>query len=740
MCIRDSAVDAALTPGNLSEWTASWANQNLLKGAYILRVVARDDDNEVRYSDDPTNLGGVITLSGNTCGLNPPNIQKSAEPASVDVGEVVTFTIALSNTLGTAYTVSNITDTLPSGFKFGGTTGGTLTPSTSPSANATGTIAWTFSPAASVGANSTKTLVYTATAGTVPGTYANRATAKTTTLLNPGIASALVEVGAPALTFAKSVTPLSVEPGDYITYTLTYANDTTVAIHNIVISDTLPTGTTYKAGSATHSGSLVGGDTVVWSSLGDLEPGETGYTVSYVVQVDDPYGGANPLENTAVIDSDDTDPTNSNTTNTFVDAPFPDLQFSKSTDELLVDPGELFTYTLTYVNVGDAQATGVVITDTIPEGLNYVAGSANPSASYSSATRTLTWNIGTVAASTSEVNVTFAVTVSDPFAYTSPVVNLAAMKSDQLPLKTAKHPVGVSKPVASEVCEIYYYHAATTNVGAAGTQKTATTAVPTGPTQTTSSPDEDATTIQELARFYTDPAFGADGVNFTQVITGYMWHAINLNAGTDLHLLVDLYDYNPTNGATTRLGSRSYYTTAVDLTAKVPFAFSVVGDSVPSNHRILTVFSHYKSSGNVSQLDITYDSPANDSHFRVCRAAGGGAPAVVLSKKATPDTVSPGSPITYTLSFANGGEGTASGAVISDTLPAGVTFDSATLNGSPVTPNFIGGRNTFTVSVGNIGIGGEGELLVRVTVDPDVTGSTLLNLSLIHISEPTRPY
>jgi uncharacterized repeat protein (TIGR01451 family) len=366
------ATNAANTGDNIAEWTATWDNAGLLKGHYLIRIVAQDDQDNVRYSTDPANLGGVITLNSNTCGINPPNIQKSADPTSLTVGEGVTFTISLSNTLAVGYDVSSITDILPSGFTYQATVGGSLAPDTSPTPGASGQIVWTFAPE-TINAGSTETLVYTATATSVPGTYANQAQAATTSILNPGTGSAVVDVGEPALSLSKSGTPLAVEPGDTLTYTLTYGNDSTVDVTNVVINDTLPTSTSFV--SASDGGSLVG-NTVVWN-LGALPAGETGRSVSFVIQVNDPYTGTNPLVNTALIDSDDTSPGSSNPSNTFIDAPFPELSVSKSASRFVAGAGDTLIYTITYGNSGDAAATGVVLTDAVPSDLTYVPGSAS---------------------------------------------------------------------------------------------------------------------------------------------------------------------------------------------------------------------------------------------------------------------------------------------------------------------------------------------------------------------------
>ena len=61
-----------------------------------------------------------------------------------------------------------------------------------------------------------------------------------------------------------------------------------------------------------------------------------------------------------------------------------------------VEPGETISYTLT-VHVNDGDATGVVVTDTLPAGLTYVDGSAEPSEGFSDDGQELEWIVGDLA-------------------------------------------------------------------------------------------------------------------------------------------------------------------------------------------------------------------------------------------------------------------------------------------------------------------------------------------------------
>jgi uncharacterized repeat protein (TIGR01451 family) len=75
-----------------------------------------------------------------------------------------------------------------------------------------------------------------------------------------------------------------------------------------------------------------------------------------------------------------------------------------------IQDGSEILYSLTFVN-SDSQATGVTITDPLPNGTAYVSGSADHNGSYDGAGNSVSWRIDSVAASDS-VSVSFKVTFS----------------------------------------------------------------------------------------------------------------------------------------------------------------------------------------------------------------------------------------------------------------------------------------------------------------------------------------
>jgi len=122
----------------------------------------------------------------------------------------------------------------------------------------------------------------------------------------------------------------------------------------------------------------------------------------------------------SVISDENKTPTNASTDNVTIN-PDVKLNLTKVADTNMVKVGDNVIFTITVINNGKSDATGVVISDIIDDAFTRVDGG-----DYDSDSRTVTWNIKTIAANTS-ASVTLIVTASKAGNYS----NVAFVNSNE---------------------------------------------------------------------------------------------------------------------------------------------------------------------------------------------------------------------------------------------------------------------------------------------------------------------
>ncbi|MEM8548529.1 MAG: hypothetical protein AAGF46_10255, partial [Pseudomonadota bacterium] len=151
-----------------------------------------------------------------------------------------------------------------------------------------------------------------------------------------------------------------------------------------VPSDTVFDGTNSTPGWSCPSGSAPG--TSCSFTVGNLAVG-TG-SVVFAVLVDDPLGaGVTDIINTVDITDDgrEFDPgapvipsTDSDTETTPIGGANPQLQIEKDDGGIGVTPGQRYSYTIDYANIGNQAATGVVISEMVPTDVTFSAVASLP--------------------------------------------------------------------------------------------------------------------------------------------------------------------------------------------------------------------------------------------------------------------------------------------------------------------------------------------------------------------------
>lgn len=324
----------------------------------------------VAYTDANGNpVPGAAAQASTTVSGSPVlAVTVAGNPDPVGMGETLTYTISYANT-GNA-PASNVTASFTlSGFvTFQSATGGGVYSS------GAGTVTWNLG---SVAAYSGGTLTVTVTVknqsdypvgdpaaiaiGSVITTTANVVSDETSATVNE-----TNTVGtAPNLELTLTGTPVSVNPGGVITYTLNYRNIGNLAATGVSLHDELPDQTAYVAGSATGGGTL-SGRTLAWD-IGTVAPGGSG-TLTFDVTVSSLAVAESAITNYASLTSIELAPVISNQFRSYVRP----ASYRLTKTVTPVRAGQTADYTIRVYNDGYIPITNAVLTDPVPAGMTFV--------------------------------------------------------------------------------------------------------------------------------------------------------------------------------------------------------------------------------------------------------------------------------------------------------------------------------------------------------------------------------
>ncbi len=191
----------------------------------------------------------------------------------------------------------------------------------------------------------------------------------------------------------------NVTPGEKITYTLKVTNTGNLASTLTKIQDKLPEGTSYVLGTTTLNGEKIAdvdGTSPIFKGMSVQSPGESlagvlytgeenAAVVTFQVKVDDKLPSGTEIKNIATVNGDGIEDIPSNEVKNNVEDDTPVLKSEKSTklhekaegnkDKDHPESGDTLLYTIQTRNtVENSLVKNLVISDMIPEGLEYVPG------------------------------------------------------------------------------------------------------------------------------------------------------------------------------------------------------------------------------------------------------------------------------------------------------------------------------------------------------------------------------
>ncbi len=288
-------------------------------------------------------------------------------------------------------------------------------------------------------------------------------------------AEATVSVDAgPVLQITKSSSEAYASPGDEMTYSIRIANVGNQEDTNVEFSDTLPAYLSLVAGSvSTTQGSVTTGngtgDTSVLVDVGTLDSGTAvDITFRATIAGSDMFEtGETAITNEGFLTSDTYADGLSDTATFYVTVgPYLDARKSGGLYQDVdrdgtIGPGDVLYYKIVLTNVGNQDATNVIVTDNLDANTTMVAGSAEATQGRVASNDTsLTAYVGTLPVDAT-VTLNFRVTVDEITYAVNEVSNQAVGTCDELPQVTfetnrvttpvTSDPIIIAKPVVAGI-------------------------------------------------------------------------------------------------------------------------------------------------------------------------------------------------------------------------------------------------------------------------------------------------
>jgi uncharacterized repeat protein (TIGR01451 family) len=432
-------VSASPSLGNYDQATGIWTIGNLANGANATLSITATVNATGNYvntatisapESDPTPTNNTSSITPVPVPVADVAIVKTVDNTAPNVGSTVNFTLTASNTGPSAASNVSATDALPGGYTFV-----SANPSMGTYDQATGV--WAIGNLAN-GANATLSITATVNA---TGLYANTATITALesdpTPTNNTSSITPVPVPVADVAIVKTVDNTAPNVGSTVTFTLTASNTGPSAASNVSANDVLPSGYTFV--SASPSLGNYDQATGIWT-IGNLANGANA-TLSITATVN----ATGNYANTATITAQESDPTPTNNTSnsTPTAVPVADVAIVKTVDNTAPNVGSTVTFTLTANNTGPSAASNVSATDVLPGGYTFV--SANPSVGiYDQATGV--WAIGNLAnGANATLSITATVNATGNYVNTT---TIGAPESDPTPTNNTSSITPTPVPVA----------------------------------------------------------------------------------------------------------------------------------------------------------------------------------------------------------------------------------------------------------------------------------------------------
>ncbi|MGH9494378.1 MAG: C25 family cysteine peptidase, partial [Candidatus Sulfotelmatobacter sp.] len=580
----------------------------------------------------------VVTPVNVACDLTVTN---SGLPSPVAAGSNITYTQTITNHGPANCSSGTFTEPTPANTTFvsvavATTGGGTwLCPNFAP-------ISCTNSSVVA-GSIATITAVYRVNAGTAAGTIISdtdtggTSTRDTNTADNSATVNIAVATGTQAdLSITNSAAPSPVTAGSNITYSQVVTNGGPATAAAPVLTETLPANTTAVSLTGPAGWTCVLA-TLKCTDTTTMTAGSASF--SFVVKVNTSVAVGTTITDTASVASTTTDPNSANNSATATDqvGNSANLSITNTPNPVPVQAGNNITYTQVVSNSGPSDAASVRLVDTLPA--NTTAVSITGPAGWTCTLATLTCTDPSLASGASGT-ITLTLKVTAGTAAGTAINETATVTTTTTDSNSANNTATASDVVATAT----QADLVVTNVAS----------------PTTVSPGSNVTYTQQVKN--NGPA-AATSPSFTETTPpNTSFQSISIPAGWTCPTLPAVGGTGTiicNDGSSLGVGSNASFTVVLGVNSSTPSGTSITDTATATATNIVPSLTTNTASATV----LVASSSSAD---------------VAIVKTATPNPVTEGTPLTYSLSVTNNGPASATTVNVQDTLPSSATYLSST--------------------------------------------------------------
>lgn len=668
----------ALTAGSTYPSITVTANVLQTAPSTVTNTATVGGGGEVNLANDTaTNVAAVVSSAD-------LGVTDAASPDPVAAGANITYTQVVTNNGPSAADTATLVQAVPTGTTFVSISAPAGWTCTTPGVGSTGNVVCsTLSMTGSTAA--TFSMVVKVTAGTTSGTVITDTATVSSSVSDPNsannTASAATVVGTTTqaeMTVTNVASPNPVAAGSNITYTQTATNVGAVAATNPTLTETTPPNTTFQSISAptgtTCTTPPVGGTGTITCTAPSAPAGTSG-TVTVIVQVAAGTASGTVISDTATVNATNQGLGSNSAVATDVvsSAAQVDLTLATVGTPLTVFAGNNINYTETVTNGGPSAATGVSLTESIP---NTTVVSASAPAGWTCTTTVTT------------------VTCTDP--------SLASGASVNIPVVVSVAASDTTTPIT-----------ATSTLSATNAATTS---------NMFNTPVTEACDLAVTNTGTPNPVAAGGVITYTQVVT---------NTGPSNCSTATFTEPFPTNTTFTSLTPAAGWTCTTTGTVSCTNPAIAVGST--STFTVKMTVAAGASAGTLITDTATVGTTTRNTNMTntsasvVIPVAGATQADLTVTNSGSPNPVSAGQSVTYTQSVTNSGPAGATTVVLTETLPAGATFVSLASSAGTCTT-----AAPYTCSIGSLALNATANVTFVVTVGPTATpGSAVTNTATV---------